>query len=138
MKWRQCQLGDALTLQRGFDLPNGSRSAGSIPVVSSAGRTGTHDVAKVSGPGVVIGRYGTLGQVHYVTEDFWPLNTTLWVKDFKGNLPLFCAYLLRTLAIAETSGAAAVPGVNRNVLHGLPINLPPLETQRRIAAILGT
>jgi len=135
--WRDCSLGDVLTLQRGFDLPNGSRRAGKVPVVSSAGITGVHDEAKVSAPGVVIGRYGTLGEVHYVQEDFWPLNTTLWVKDFKGNYPHFCAYMLETIGIAETSGSAAVPGVNRNVLHGLPVRLPPLETQRRLASILG-
>jgi len=135
--WRDCSLGDVLTLQRGFDLPNGSRRAGKVPVVSSAGITGVHDEAKVSAPGVVIGRYGTLGDVHYVQEDFWPLNTTLWVKDFKGNYPHFCAYMLETIGIAETSGSAAVPGVNRNVLHGLPVRLPPLETQRRLASILG-
>ena len=136
-EWRNCSLGDVLTLQRGFDLPNGSRRAGKVPVVSSAGITGVHDEAKVSGPGVVIGRYGTLGEVHYVQEDFWPLNTTLWVKDFKGNHPHFCAYMLETVGVAETSGSAAVPGVNRNVLHGLPVRLPPLETQRRIVSILG-
>lgn len=106
-------------------------------MVSSAGVTGTHSEAKVKAPGVVIGRYGTLGEVHFVTKDFWPLNTTLWVKDFKGHDPQFAAYLLRTLDVAGTSGAAAVPGVNRNVLHLLPIRLPPLETQRRIASILG-
>jgi type I restriction enzyme S subunit len=86
---------------------------------------------------VVIGRYGTLGEVHYVLGHFWPLNTTLWVKDFKGNDPRFCAYLLRTIGVADTSGASAVPGVNRNVLHGLPVRCPPREIQARIASILG-
>jgi type I restriction enzyme S subunit len=136
-RWQVCKLGDVLTLQRGFDLPNGSRRPGGVPVVSSAGVTGLHDEARAKGPGVVIGRYGTLGDVHYITGDYWPLNTTLWVKDFKSNDPLFCAYLLKTLNIAETSGAAAVPGVNRNVLHSLPVTCPPLDAQRRIASILG-
>ena len=135
--WRSCKLGDVLTLQRGFDLPAHSRRAGPFPIVSSAGVSGSHDEAKVAGPGVIIGRYGTLGEVHYLTGAYWPLNTTLWVKDFKGNEPLYCAYMLKTLGVAETSGAAAVPGVNRNVLHALPVHCPPLETQRRIAGILG-
>ena len=135
--WRDGTLGDVLVLQRGFDLPNSSRRPGGVPVVSSAGVTGTHDEAKVQGPGVVIGRYGTLGEVHYVTQPFWPLNTTLWVKDFKGNDTRFCSYLLQTIGIAETSGASAVPGVNRNVLHGLPLRYPPLDIQRRIVSILG-
>jgi hypothetical protein len=60
----------AVTLQRGFDLPTSARRAGSVPVVSSSGITGSHDEAKVQAPGVVIGRYGTLGEVHFVSMDY--------------------------------------------------------------------
>jgi len=133
--WRNGKLGDVLALQRGFDLPASARREGSVPVVSSSGITGFHNEAKVQGPGVVIGRYGTLGEVHYVIEDFWPLNTSLYVKDFKDNDRHYCAYLLKTIAFAST--AAAVPGVNRNVLHELPVRYPDVLTQRRIASILG-
>ena len=107
-----------------------------MPVVSSAGITGTHAEYRVRGPGVVTGRYGTLGEVHYVPNDFWPLNTTLYVQDFKGNDPRYIAYLLRTLDFGSRSGAAAVPGVNRNDLHRLPISLPDVKEQCRIASIL--
>lgn len=135
--WRTCTLGDVLTLQRGFDLPSQSRKAGSVPIISSSGLTGTHCEARVKAPGVVIGRYGTLGQVHFSDVDFWPLNTALYVRDFKGNVPRFCAYLLKTIGEIAGSGAAAVPGVNRNVLHLLPAQCPPVGEQRRIASILG-
>jgi type I restriction enzyme S subunit len=90
----------------------------------------------VKGPGVITGRYGTLGQVFYVPGDFWPLNTSLYVQDFKGNHPLFICYLLKTLNFGQRSGAAAVPGVNRNALHLLWIRKPDLSTQWKIAAIL--
>jgi len=78
-------LSDAITLQRGFDLPTSQRRQGKYPVVASTGITTTHDKFKVKGPGVVIGRSGSIGGGQYVESDFWPLNTTLWVKDFKGN-----------------------------------------------------
>jgi type I restriction enzyme S subunit len=133
---RPCLLGEAITLKRGYDLPHQMRQEGSVPIVSSAGITGTHAECKVHGPGVVTGRYGTLGEIHYVASDFWPLNTTLYVQDFKGNDPRFVSYLLRTLDFGSRSGAAAVPGVNRNDLHRLPIVLPDVEEQRRIASIL--
>jgi type I restriction enzyme S subunit len=94
-------------------------------------------VPKVNGPGVVIGRYGTLGEVHYIDRDFWPLNTSLYVKDFKGNDRRFCAYLLETIQVAKTGVASAVPGVNRNVLHELSAPCPSIDEQRRIASILG-
>lgn len=82
------------------------------------------------------GRYGTIGEVFYVTEDFWPLNTTLYVRDFRGNDPLYLTYLLRTVDFATHSGKSGVPGVNRNDIHKLPIILPPLPEQRAIAAAL--
>lgn len=134
--WRQCTLGEVLTLQRGFDLPERERRPGPVPIISSSGVTGYHDTAKVRAPGVATGRYGTLGDVFYVTEDFWPLNTALYVRDFKGNDPRFISYFLRTLNLARQNVAGAVPGVNRNVLHMLAVSIPPLPLQRIIASIL--
>ena len=77
------------------------------------------------GPGVVTGRYGTLGQVFYICEDFWPLNTALYVSDFKGNHPCFVASLLKNMLGGTQSDKAAVPGLNRNVVHAMPILRPP-------------
>lgn len=134
-EWREISLGDVLTLQRGFDLPARDRVDGPYPIVSSSGVTGRHSIAKVDPPGVVIGRYGSLGSVHWVTEPYWPLNTALWVKDFKGNDPRFVSYLLRTVSV-DGSAASAVPGVNRNHLHRLPVRVPAAEGQGRIAALL--
>jgi type I restriction enzyme, S subunit len=73
--WQTCRLGDVITLKRGHDLPEASRQDGDVPVVSSSGVTGYHNEAKAKGPGVITGRYGTLGEVFYVEEDYWPLNT---------------------------------------------------------------
>ena len=115
--WRECLLGDVLTLQRGFDLPNRHRRDGTVPIVSSSGITGFHSEARVIGPGVITGRYGTLGEVFYVDREFWPLNTTLYVRDFKGNDPLFLSYFLRTLDLSSQNTAGAVPGLNRKALH---------------------
>ncbi|MBD0261420.1 MAG: restriction endonuclease subunit S [Tolypothrix sp. Co-bin9] len=134
--WKDCTLGDVITLQRGFDLPSSKRQDGKVPVVSSSGISGYHNVAKVKAPGVVTGRYGTLGEVFYIDQDFWPLNTTLYVKNFKGNDHKFISYFLKTLNLAHQNAAGAVPGLNRNALHLLPVTIPPLPTQKKIAAIL--
>jgi type I restriction enzyme, S subunit len=133
--WKKCKLGDALTLQRGFDLPERERRPGTIPIISSSGITGWHDSPKVDGPGVVTGRYGTLGEVFYIDKPFWPLNTSLFVKDFKGNNPRFIRYLLKTLPLGSQNAAGAVPGLNRNHLHELSINVPPPRIQTSIAHI---
>jgi type I restriction enzyme S subunit len=134
--WRDVTLGDVCELKRGYDLPRGSRKAGSVPVISSSGPTGFHSEAKVVAPGVVTGRYGTLGQVFYVAEGFWPLNTALYVRDFKGNDPRWVAALLESMNLAQHDGAAAVPGLNRNQLHRLPVRAPDLRTQQIISSVL--
>ncbi len=134
--FHDCLLGDVITLQRGFDLPSHERRNGNVPVVSSSGITGWHNTAKVQAPGVVTGRYGTLGEVFYIEQGFWALNTTLFVSDFKGNQPKFISYLLRTLGLGVQNAAGAVPGVNRNVLHKMPVVVPELKIQERIADIL--
>ena len=134
--WREALLGDVIELKRGYDLPKSARGAGPFPIVSSSGISGSHSEAKVRGPGVVTGRYGTLGQVFYVTEDFWPLNTSLYVRDFKGNNARFVALLLESMELAQHDGAAAVPGLNRNQLHTVPVRVPDRPTQDRIASIV--
>lgn len=101
---------------------------GTVPIISSSGVTGYHDEAKAKGPGVVTGRYGTLGEVFYIEDDFWPLNTSLYVQDFKGNHPRFISYFLRTLGFAGQNVAGAVPGVNRNFLHMLKVHCPPQDS----------
>lgn len=137
--WKDCSLGDVVELKRGYDLPQKERLPGEVPLVSSSGVTDTHAKAMVRGPGVVTGRYGTLGHVFYVEQDFWPLNTTLYVRDFKGNNPRFISYFLRDVDFLAYSDKAAVPGLNRNHLHQARIRIPtdPIE-QRAIAHILGT
>lgn len=136
MIWHHSRLGDVLTLQRGHDLPNAQRQDGDIPVVSSSGITGYHNEPKASAPGVVTGRYGTLGEVFYIEQDYWPLNTALYVTNFKGNHPRFIAYFLRNILRNYKSDKAAVPGVNRNVLHEMKVRFPDTLVQDRIANIL--
>ena len=137
-EWREMRLGDAIELKRGYDLPSRDRRDGPFSIVSSSGISGHHTEAKAKAPGVVIGRYGTLGEVHYITEDYWPLNTALYVRDFKGNDPRFVSYFLRSLDFSAYSDKAAVPGLNRNDLHTVQVSLPGLPEQRAIAHILGT
>jgi type I restriction enzyme S subunit len=136
MSWHLTRLGDVVTLKRGHDLPDSKREPGEVPVVSSSGVTGLHNVAMVKGPGVVTGRYGTLGEVFYIDEDYWPLNTSLYVVDFKGNHPRFVAYFLKNVLKNYQSDKAAVPGVDRNVLHELKVQITDPPTQERIATVL--
>jgi type I restriction enzyme S subunit len=137
MKEKHNILGDYINLKRGYDLPHQDRKDGEIPVVSSSGLTGWHNLAKVKAPGVVTGRYGTLGEVFYLSQDFWPLNTSLYVENFKGNDPKFINYYLKIILNENFNSAGAVPGVNRNYLHKIKVpSILPLKTQKKIAAVL--
>ena len=136
-RWRLTTLGGTVNLKRGYDLPKRLRESGPFPIVSSSGVTGSHVEARVDPPGVVTGRYGTLGTVFYVEEPYWPLNTTLYVQDFKGNHRRFVAYLLESLDLGTLVSSAAVPGINRNHLHPLSVLVPDRQLQESIAATLG-
>ena len=137
-EWLITTLGEVVTLQRGFDLPVTKRKSGSYPVIASTGPVGTHNKAAILGPGVVIGRSGSLGGGQFIKDDFWPLNTTLWVKNFKNNNPRFCYFLLKSLNLEHFNAGSGVPTLNRNHIHPLPVRVPPLLEQRAIAHVLGT
>ena len=134
--WEHVALENALVLQRGFDLPTQSRRHGSIPIYGSTGKSGYHNQARVSAPGVVTGRSGTLGEVHFVREDFWPLNTALWVKEFRRVTPLYALFLLRTLDLKKYNGGVSVPTLDRKSVHRIAILVPPRDLIVRFDAIV--
>jgi len=123
--WTVGCLQDVITLQRGFDLPVQHRVAGSVPIISATGTGGNHVEAKVKGPGVVTGRSGSIGTVMYVHDDFWPLNTTLWGANYPLGSTLFAYYVLSSIDLKGFNVGAAVPTLNRNDIHGLPVIIPP-------------
>ena len=127
------RLGDVFTLQRGHDLPKHSREKGSFPLVSSSGVIDLIKVGKVRGPGVCTGRSGSIGSVFYINEDFWPLNTTLYIKDFKGNDPRYCYWLLNSIDLKSVAGGTGVPTLNRNVVHEIKVNIAEANEQPNIA-----
>ncbi|MDP1549228.1 MAG: restriction endonuclease subunit S [Nitrosomonas sp.] len=134
--FNKIKLGDAIILQRGFDITKSEQTEGEIPIVSSSGISSFHNQWKTKGPGVVIGRKGTLGTVHYLKGNFWPHDTTLWVKDFKGNNRRFTYFFLQTLHLENFDTGSSNPTLNRNHIHKIKIIFPKLDEQQKIAAIL--
>jgi type I restriction enzyme S subunit len=129
-------LARIVTLQRGVDLTAEERRDGPFPVVTTAGVVGHHDVAIETGPGVVIGRYGSAGSVYWINADFWPHNTTLYVRDFHGNDRRWCYYLLKSYPYEMLQARAAVPGINRNDMAPDPMPWVPLPDQQAAVAFL--
>lgn len=135
--WRSTTLGSLVEFQRGHDLPVQNRKPGSIPVVGSTGTLGYHSEAKYSGPGVLIGRSGVIGGSILVSGPYWPLNTTLFVKDFRGNDPQWLYYLLKTIDFSGYNSGSAQPSLNRNYIAGIELSVPDVPEQRAIAETLG-
>lgn len=134
--WKLGRLDDLLLFQRGFDLPKHKRIDGPFPVISAGSPSGFHCEKRVSGPGVVTGRSGKLGNVYYVHDDFWPLNTTLWVKEFRVSSPIHAYHHLRLLDLSIFNAGSAVPTLNRNHVHNLPTVVPNVNVVQAFSHIV--
>ena len=136
IEWNIESLIEVLVLQRGFDLPVQRRIKGQYPILASNGVIDYHQEFKVKGPGIVTGRSGTLGKVHYIESNYWPLNTALYVKEFYNNHPKFIYYFLQSLSTEKYGTGTGVPTLNRNILHKIKVAIPPLDEQIKIAEII--
>ncbi len=136
MGWNADVFNNFVKLNRGFDLPEKNIIHGEYPVVASTSVKDYHKDYKVNPPCVVTGRSGSLGSVQFISAKCWPLNTTLYVKDFKGNIPKFVYYFLKEMHLDNFNSGAGVPTLNQNHLHKLKIKIPDPPLQKKIAAVL--
>lgn len=125
--WKIGQLSDLFVLQRGFDLPKSKRTPGPYPLLAASGSIDTHVEYKAEGPGVTTGRSGQLGTVTYVHDNFWPLNTTLWIKEYRISSPFHAYHHLRTLDLTVFNSGSAVPTLNRNHVHEIKTVVPTMS-----------
>jgi restriction endonuclease S subunit len=134
--WPVKTLGEIITLQRGYDLPKTQFINGTVPVVGSNGIIGYHNEDKEKGPGVVTGRSGTIGKVHYIDyEYYWPHNTALFVKEFNGNDRKYIKFLLESIDLKSLGdNVAAVPSLDRKNAHQISVSIPSLDIQKQIVA----
>jgi type I restriction enzyme S subunit len=136
-EWQDLTFGDFVSIQRGHDLPDQDRRKGLVPILGSFGITGYHDTAKTKGPGVTIGRSGaSFGVAAYSEIDYWPLNTALYVTDFKGNDPKFVFYFMKSFDFSSYNSGSAQPSLNRNNLYPTLVKIPQSSEQKQIASIL--
>jgi len=131
-------LGEVISLEYGKSLPANSRQNGEIPVFGSNGQAGWHSEPLITGPSLIVGRKGSIGEVHYCEGPSFPIDTTYYVRARQGvELDLkFAFYMLKNANLTELNSATGVPGLNRNQAYRVMTRLPPLEEQRRIAGLL--
>ena len=137
-EWKSRRLEDVVQLKRGFDLATRERRQGPYPVVGSAGVSGWHDEGPIPGPALVLGRAGASMGVasYYEVEWFWPLNTALFVEDFKGNDPRFIFHLFQITDLTGFNSGSVQPMLNRNYIRNVNIRIPELNEQRAISGVL--
>tara|TARA_Y100001936_G_scaffold225678_1_gene244367 strand:- start:111 stop:1280 length:1170 start_codon:yes stop_codon:yes gene_type:complete len=138
IEFKQSYLKDLVEIQRGHDLPQQKRIIGEIPVIGSNGVVGYHNESKGVVPGLTIGRSGSIGNLNFLEKPYFPLNTTLYVTDFKGNDERFVYYLFKNFNFSSFDSGTVQPSLNRNYLYKAQIKYPDVDEQKAIANILGT
>jgi type I restriction enzyme S subunit len=134
--WKVDKFEQFITLQRGHDLPSQSRIEGKVPIYGSNGIVGFHNQSVDKETGVITGRSGSIGDVYFEVGHYWPLNTTLYVKNFHENDKEFTAYYLIYFNLKRFSSGTGVPTLNRNDVHIEVIKFPPIEEQIEICYVL--
>ena len=139
MELKKYKIGDVLELQRGYDLPSSQMADGDVSVAGSNGIIGVHNIARGNTPCITVGRSGSVGKVHFYEQPVWAHNTSLFVKDFKGNDPKYLFYFLRNLHLDEIFGksSSVVPSLDRKVVHAMTIPFQDdIDKQKNIAHTL--
>ena len=137
-EWRLTKLGDEFELVYGKSLPKTKRIEGDYPVYGSGGITGTHNQFLVRGPGIIIGRKGTVGSVYYEQKDYFPIDTTYYVTPSNKYDLKFMYYFLKTQSLDKMNSHSAVPGLNREEVYKKSIMIPDIKEQKAIAEILSS
>ena len=132
--WGEKYLVAVCVLQRGFDLPTRLRKHGDFPIVSSSGIIDFHSEGPAKNPGIITGRSGSIGKVFFIEQDYLPLNTVLYVKQFHGNNPKFVFRSLNHFDLKRFATGTGVPTLNRNFVHDEIVVIPESElAQKKIA-----
>lgn len=136
MGWEVGRLDDILELAYGRALKQEDRISGPFPVYGSGGVTGNHDEFLVSGPGIIVGRKGTVGSIYWEDQAYFPIDTTFYVIPKRLYSLEYIFYLLEILGLDSMNTDAAVPGLNRNNAYRLEIVKPESRLIDRFTVVV--
>ncbi len=136
MSYSEVRIEDLFVAHYGKSLPKLKRKEGKVKVYGSGGVIGYHDTALVKGPAIIMGRKGNVGKVFYEEEDFFPIDTTYYIKEDSSYDLKFIYYLLQTQNLDKLNTHSAVPGISRENLYRLNVSIPDKKTQIAIGNTL--
>jgi len=136
-EWKIKRLKEILKLEYGKGLKKSDRKCGNFPVLGSNGIIDYHKEFLIKGPGIVVGRKGSIGKVTWVEKNYWPIDTSYYVKPLDEDLPLkWFYYALDYLNLPRLKLHDVVPGLNRDYAYSQKIMLPKLGEMKKIQSIL--
>jgi type I restriction enzyme S subunit len=122
--WKGGTLENVLTLQYGKALKKDTQVPGDYPVYGSGGIYGSHNVPLVQGPGIIVGRKGSVGELYWSNISFYPTDTSYYVEPKAGMDLNYAYFLLKRLPLKSMNSDSAVPGLSRIAAYQLPATLP--------------
>ncbi|EGR2519329.1 restriction modification system DNA specificity subunit [Vibrio cholerae] len=134
--WEPKRLKDILELAYGKALKKKDRVEGDVPVYGSGGLTGYHNQSLVDGPGIIVGRKGTVGSVYWEPKSFYPIDTVFYVKPKAGYSLNYCYLILQNLGLENMNTDAAVPGLNRNNAYRLEVVTPSQDVLNKFESLM--
>lgn len=135
--WTKTSLKELLTFKYGKGLPQETRQPGEVRVYGSNGVVGEHNKSVTNGVTIIVGRKGSVGEVHINPDGCWPIDTTYYIDEFPCEMPPdYWALFLKSLRLGEQDKSSAIPGISRDDIYRIEVPVPPITEQRRIAAKL--
>ena len=133
------RLGDVLIAHYGKALKQENRDqSGEAPVFGSSGQVGSHTASLTTSPTIIVGRKGSVGALTWAPKGGWIIDTAYYleIKDKQQYDLRYLFHALSALELGKLAITTSIPGLNREDFYAKTIFSPPLNEQKRIAAIL--
>lgn len=135
METTRYRLKDILKIKNGRD--HSQLEDGQYPVIGSGGVMRYANQYLYNGESVLLPRKGTLDNIQYINGSFWTVDTCYYTEiDTKIVNPYYLYRHLRSLDLSGFDSGASIPSMTSKCYYGIKIDLPNLNTQKRIAEIL--
>ena len=137
--WKECKLGEVLTIKYGKNQKEVESPNGTIPIYGTGGLMGYATKFLYDKPSILIGRKGTINKVKFIDKPFWTVDTLFYsIINEEIVSPKFLYYQLSLINFMNYNEGTTIPSLRTETLNRIEVSLPPLATQQKIATILSS